>query len=158
MNRQGGGDYEAHTRSRAIQFCFTSVHAQSGAANVDRNEIMKDMKDIGFVTKQDIAQRFHRTPRTIEVWMRTGVLPYFKVGRSVFFRLDDVERHFEQQYRCLKKPALTARRNKTPKMVSSKVAPEAGSMLATKTITPQQLSTGAATTTLVTAQSTTSES
>lgn len=46
---------------------------------------MKDLKDIqvgaggcdGFVTKQDIAQRFNRTPRTIEVWMRTGILPYY---------------------------------------------------------------------------------
>ena len=81
----------------------------------------------GFVTKQDIAQHFDRTVRTIDVWMRTGILPYFKVGRSVFFRLDDVERHFERQYRRLKKPGLAPRRKKAPMPVSPKVAaPTAG--------------------------------
>lgn len=90
---------------------------------------MKDLKDIqagadgcdGFVTKQDIAQRFNQTARTIEVWMRTGILPYYKVGRSVFFRLGDVERHFEPQYRCLKKPAFHRPRKTTSQPASAKV-------------------------------------
>lgn len=56
--------------------------------------------------------------------MRTGILPYFKVGRSVFFRLADIERHFEQQYRCLNKSTLTARRKVARKPASAKVAPE----------------------------------
>lgn len=85
-------------------------HIQAGADGCD-----------GFVTKQDIAQRFNRTARTIEVWMRTGILPYYKVGRSVFFRLGDVERHFEQQYRCLKKPAFHPPRKTTSKPASAKV-------------------------------------
>jgi excisionase family DNA binding protein len=69
----------------------------------------------GFVTKQQIAEHFGRTGRTIEIWMRNGILPFFKVGRSVFFRMDDVERHFERHFHCVRRPAATTRRTVAPK-------------------------------------------
>ncbi len=68
----------------------------------------------GYVTKQEIAKHFGRTGRTIETWMRIGILPYFKVGRSVFFRLDDVERHFEQHFHFVRRPTAAHRRRISP--------------------------------------------
>lgn len=58
--------------------------------------------DEGYLTKREIAKRLHRTPRTIETWMRRGYLPYIKIGRSVLFRWADIERHFAENNRILK--------------------------------------------------------
>jgi hypothetical protein len=41
------------------------------------------------LTKSQLAKYFQVTPRTIELWMKSG-LPYFKISRSVRFRLTDV--------------------------------------------------------------------
>jgi len=42
------------------------------------------------LTQADVASRLHKSVRCLEVWLRRGYLPYFKVGRSVLFRWPDV--------------------------------------------------------------------
>ena len=42
------------------------------------------------LTKADLARRLHKSVRCLELWMRRGYVPYFKVGRSVLFRWPDV--------------------------------------------------------------------
>ena len=37
------------------------------------------------ITKRELAQRLHKTPRCIEIWMRAHYLPYIKIGHSVLF-------------------------------------------------------------------------
>jgi excisionase family DNA binding protein len=44
----------------------------------------------GLLTKQEIAKRLRRSPRTVDAWMREGRLPYLKVSKSVLFDWDDV--------------------------------------------------------------------
>lgn len=56
----------------------------------------------GYLTKKEIAAKCHRTPRTIEVWMRRGYLPFIKIGHSVLFCWEDVERHLAKHYRVLR--------------------------------------------------------
>jgi excisionase family DNA binding protein len=51
------------------------------------NEIMTDEKA---KTKVEIAEYFGVTTRTIDGWMRDGILPYWKIGRSCRFDLPTI--------------------------------------------------------------------
>lgn len=55
--------------------------------------------DNQFVGKEEIAKMLGMTIRTVDNWMNRGLLPYFKIGRSVRFRKDDVVQHLN---RCTK--------------------------------------------------------
>jgi excisionase family DNA binding protein len=51
-----------------------------------------------FITKIEIAARIGKTTRTVDAWMAAGILPYFKVGRSVLFDWSDVRRHLNEKF------------------------------------------------------------
>jgi hypothetical protein len=57
----------------------------------------------GYITKRELAVRCHRTPRTIEIWMKLGYLPFIKLGHSVLFNWHDVERHLAEHHRVLRR-------------------------------------------------------
>jgi hypothetical protein len=42
------------------------------------------------LTKGQLSDHIGVTPRTVESWMRDGLLPYIKIRRSVRFDLPDV--------------------------------------------------------------------
>jgi excisionase family DNA binding protein len=54
------------------------------------------------ISKTDVAQRLGKTPRTIEHWMRQGVIPYIKIGKgrraTVLFKWADIEAHLKANY------------------------------------------------------------
>jgi hypothetical protein len=39
-----------------------------------------DAKLDGYIGKSELAKRLGKTPRTIESWMRQGILPFIKIG------------------------------------------------------------------------------
>jgi excisionase family DNA binding protein len=45
------------------------------------------------LTKKQAAELLHITTRTVEDWMKRGLLPYLKIGRTVRFKEDDLMRH-----------------------------------------------------------------
>jgi excisionase family DNA binding protein len=45
----------------------------------------------GFIDKTAVARRLNKTIRTVDNWMKRGLLPYYKIGRSVSFKWSDVE-------------------------------------------------------------------
>jgi excisionase family DNA binding protein len=47
----------------------------------------------GFIGKPEVARRLNKTIRTVDNWMKRGLLPYYKIGRSVAFKWSDVETH-----------------------------------------------------------------
>jgi excisionase family DNA binding protein len=55
-----------------------------------------------YLTKQDMAKLLQVTPRTIDNLMARGILPFVRLGRTVRFRLKDVEAHIESH--CLVDP------------------------------------------------------
>lgn len=55
-----------------------------------------------YLSKREVARRLGRTTRTIDTYMQRGVLPYFKVGRAVLFKWQDVESHFHQNFEVIK--------------------------------------------------------
>jgi excisionase family DNA binding protein len=57
----------------------------------------------GFIGKAEVAQRLNKTLRTVDNWMQRGLLPYFKIGRSVVFKWSDVEAHLAQTCRVCRR-------------------------------------------------------
>jgi excisionase family DNA binding protein len=53
----------------------------------------------GFIRKPEVARRLGKKTRTIDNWMRRGLLPYVKAGRSVLFKWEDVEAHLQTKFR-----------------------------------------------------------
>lgn len=55
-----------------------------------------------FISKTDVAVRLGKTPRTIEHWMRQGVIPHIKIGKgrraTVLFKWADIEAHLKANF------------------------------------------------------------
>jgi excisionase family DNA binding protein len=52
-----------------------------------------------FINKLEVSKRLGKTLRTVDNWMNRGILPYYKIGRSVEFRWSEVEQHLAQTAR-----------------------------------------------------------
>jgi excisionase family DNA binding protein len=64
----------------------------------------------GFIDKVEVAKRLKKKLRTVDNWMRRGLLPYYKIGRSVSFKWSEVEAHLGQTCRVcrsLRKATVT---------------------------------------------------
>lgn len=56
-------------------------------------------KPEGFINKAEVARRLNKRVRTIDNWMRRGILPYYKMGRSVAFKWSEVEAHLQEHFK-----------------------------------------------------------
>src|SRR5262245_26327758 len=45
----------------------------------------------GWVGKKEAAQHLSISQRTVDNWMRKGLLPYIRLGRAVRFKLSEVD-------------------------------------------------------------------
>lgn len=63
-----------------------------------------------FITKDEVARRLRKTPRTIEKWQSTGVIPFIKIGTTVLYNWPDLGDHLQQHFRVIapKPPPLIA--------------------------------------------------
>jgi excisionase family DNA binding protein len=69
-----------------------TAHGQPPSADV--NERPAD--SYGLVTKPDVAKYLKVTVRTVDAWMKKGIIPYKKLARSVRFDLERVKAHIEE--------------------------------------------------------------
>ncbi|MFM8471830.1 MAG: helix-turn-helix domain-containing protein [Limisphaerales bacterium] len=51
------------------------------------------------LTKLQVAELFQVSPRTVDVWMSRGYLPHWRLGRSIRFRLRDVQEHLDSHHK-----------------------------------------------------------
>ena len=51
------------------------------------------------ITKPELAARLQKSFRTIERWQKSGLLPYVKCGRTVYYNWIDVQTHL-RRYSC----------------------------------------------------------
>ena len=59
-------------------------------ARMNEKEITERATD-GLLTKRTLAPRLDISIRTLDTWMKKGLVPYIKVGgKTVRFRLEDV--------------------------------------------------------------------
>lgn len=54
-----------------------------------------------FIDKADVGRRLRVGLRTVEEWMRLGLLPYYKIGSSVRFKWSEVEAHLAKRCRVI---------------------------------------------------------
>ncbi len=52
-----------------------------------------------YINKQELAKRMNKKLRTVDNWMRRGMIPYYKIGHSVLFKWSDVDTHLKQTCR-----------------------------------------------------------
>jgi hypothetical protein len=52
-----------------------------------------------FIIKPEVARRLKKDVRTVEKWMQRGILPYYKIDRSVVFRWSEIQTALAQAYR-----------------------------------------------------------
>lgn len=45
-----------------------------------------------FITKQLVADAYGVCPRTVDRWMRENLIPFWKIGGTVRFRLAEIEK------------------------------------------------------------------
>ena len=57
-----------------------------------------------YISKKEVARRLGQDERTVNNWMRSGLLPYFKIGRTVRFKWSEVESFFDQHCRVAAQP------------------------------------------------------
>jgi excisionase family DNA binding protein len=75
----------------------SATHFDADMRNVYVLFRMKDTEDTKPKTKQEIAVHFGVTTRTIDGWMKAGLLPYWKIGHLVRFDLGAVTAKLNQK-------------------------------------------------------------
>ena len=53
----------------------------------------------GYIDKHECARRLGRTPRSVDTYMAIGILPYYKLGRTVAFKWSEVDQHIKAHFR-----------------------------------------------------------
>ena len=52
-----------------------------------------------YISKAEVARRLRKRVRTVDNWMRLGILPYYKIGRSVAFKWSEIEQQLSRTCR-----------------------------------------------------------
>lgn len=55
------------------------------------------------LTKTEVAAYAQCTTRCIDNWMKLGYLPYFKIGRTVRFKVSDVDAYLIENFRVARR-------------------------------------------------------
>jgi hypothetical protein len=56
-----------------------------------------------YIDKIEVARRLGRTVRCVDNWMKRGLIPFFKIGRTVAFKWNDVETHLSKTHRVCRR-------------------------------------------------------
>jgi excisionase family DNA binding protein len=80
-------------RTRSVDAWLRIMIAEKSETSLSSRDIARvrdEQKLQALLTKRDIARELQLGPRTIDEWMRKGRIPFFKIGKTVRFRLADV--------------------------------------------------------------------
>lgn len=58
---------------------------------------MNEILAPAFLKKAEVARMLRVSERTVEIWVRNGIIPAFRLGRSVRFDRDAILDHLRQQ-------------------------------------------------------------
>ena len=53
----------------------------------------------GYIDKAECARRLGRTVRSVDTYMAKGVIPFYKLGKTVAFKWSEVDAHIRAHYR-----------------------------------------------------------
>jgi len=69
------------------------------AEAVPTTEPMTRQEFEGYIGKPECARRLGRTLRSVDTYMALGIIPYYKLGRTVAFKWSEVDEHIKAHYR-----------------------------------------------------------
>ena len=69
----------------------------------EQREHTIDNAGVKLLTKTEVAQRCQVTERTIDAWMRNGSVVFYKIGRTVRFRWEDLQSHWDDVCRVARR-------------------------------------------------------
>ena len=52
-----------------------------------------------YIGKREVARRLNRTVRSVDTYMANGILPFYKLGRTVAFKWSEVDAHLQAHFR-----------------------------------------------------------
>ncbi len=52
-----------------------------------------------YIDKRECAKLLGRTVRSVDTYMALGIIPYYKLGRTVAFKWSEVDAHIKAHYR-----------------------------------------------------------
>jgi predicted DNA-binding transcriptional regulator AlpA len=56
-----------------------------------------------YIDKHECARRLGRTVRSVDTYMLKGIIPFYKLGRTVAFKWSEVDAHIKSHFRvCLR--------------------------------------------------------
>lgn len=70
------------------------------AARTNTKYMIEETQIEGFIGKAEVARRLGKTTRTVDAWMKSGILPYYKPSRCVLFRWSDIEEQIVRNHRA----------------------------------------------------------
>lgn len=78
----------------ALALTMTEIMTERlrAATDLQGHKIANSMFD-PMLTKREVAARLRFSVRAVDNWMKRGLIPYMKIGRSVRFRWGEIERH-----------------------------------------------------------------
>lgn len=53
----------------------------------------------GYIDKRECARRLGRTVRSVDTYMALGIVPFYKLGRTVAFKWSEVDAHIMAHHR-----------------------------------------------------------
>lgn len=53
----------------------------------------------GYINKHECARLLGRTVRSVDTYMAEGLIPFYKLGRTVAFKWSEVDAHIKAHYR-----------------------------------------------------------
>jgi predicted DNA-binding transcriptional regulator AlpA len=57
----------------------------------------------GYINKRQLAKQMGRTVRSIDTYMANGMIPFYKLGKTVAFKWSEVDEHIQAHFRvCLR--------------------------------------------------------
>lgn len=77
----------------SIEKSGQTTTAPSAARSGSEQTTMTAPQPEPFINKPEVALRLNKTLRTVDNWMKRGILCHYKVGRSVLFRWSEIEAH-----------------------------------------------------------------
>ena len=59
----------------------------------------------GYINKPECARRLGKTVRSVDTYMKLGLIPFYKLGRTVAFKWSEVDEYIKSHHRaCLRGP------------------------------------------------------
>jgi len=71
-----------------------------------------------------VAERLGVSPWTVRTWLRTGRIPFYKVGRRVLVRVTDIETLLAAHYTPARRPAEPTSNGNAGRVSVARVAPK----------------------------------